>query len=274
MSPDIKSDVDLEIVNEQGVFSFKKLDKGRFRSVYEVSIPDTEELGFVKREEAGERIQDLITSINLTMTGATITRHIMESEGWNIQYTEEEEERYDIDRVNSATPTQSMSQRLGEELVLEIYDMMKSLNRFKPQGRNVEESNLVKSLILFDNALQQVDRDIQEMLLYMSVEVSTLIDGRQKKGKGLDKLMSKVTQSYEPIDESHFTNWRRSLVNRQKHPDRDSGDVSKSEKIFEKLDLTFGEHFRIVEDGDPDPKRKAAILIIRDRLRQLTTDST
>jgi hypothetical protein len=263
-NPDARTDVDLELVGDMGHFSLEKLNRGKYRSIYEIHIPETEPLGFETEEKAGQRIQDLITSINLSMTGATVTRRIIEMEEYELEYTEEEKEEYGIGGL-SADMTVEKPQKIDEAMVANTFAKVAGLERFdEKRKRGLKESNVVKSLILFDNAMQQMDRDIQEFLLYSAGEVSTLFDGSDKRGPELDTAMSNLTG----VDEDIY-DWRRNLVNRQKHADRGEADIQKSEEIYEKLDIKRGQNARLVEGNDPSPKQVAAIKAIKDRLRKL-----
>ena len=226
-NPVSTSSMNIEFNESQGKFDINNLDE--FSNWIKIEIPDTTEFNFEDRETNKENptnmIQNLITAINLNLDSGAITRFPNEFEEVSIEFHDDEERLY-LDTGIGA------SDSLDEDDVIETFSDLVNLDRNNLNSRTKKEMNLIKSLLLFDKAMDVKDRFSEHMLLYMSLENAVLHNSSDgESGEDLDEKMSNATG----INESKFKTWRR-LYNRQKHSDHSTSDVKKSVKAIQSRD--------------------------------------
>lgn len=240
LNPTGTNTMEVELTNTEGKFRFE--DTGEWgKTVITLSIPDTEEFGFVHREidkETQQILQDLVTAVNLNSEKAAMSRQLSPLDSAEVEYTEEE-----LEELGNRTYAEigiGATVEVDEKAVIDVFNSLRTFDRFSFSSPGFKRVNLIKALNLYDNAVDSVNRYSQHMSLYMALEHLALRDGTYAKNDELDRKMSSVTG----IAKKHFRKIRR-LYNRQKHPDTRKSDIQKSIQILEHKNL----HTRAMRKG-------------------------
>lgn len=228
MNLHLSNDIDIDMVDECGEFKIERKsdDFMPYTTQYVIKIPDTTSFGFIYRDDANSALQNLITALNLNSERAAFIRQTLEKDTISIDYSEEEIEKYDIGTYGE------MGSRIEIEIsksdVFNTYSNLKSLNRFSLDNPDIKEMNTIKSILLYETAIESSNTFIQHMMMYMSIETACLYDGNYLSGPALDSKMSKLTH----LNEDYIKKWR-DLYNRQKHVDTKSSHIRKTMEVIQ-----------------------------------------
>jgi len=231
LNPKGTNSIEVDLHESKGTFYFDDTGKGG-DTVITLKIPDTEVFGFIYLELAEETrriLQDIVTAMNLNLERSGLTREINLLDRAEVNYTEEELEK--IDRTYADVGL-GIEASMDEEDVLNTFSELRKFDRYSYNTKDLKKINLIKALKLYDNSIDNFDRYTQHMSLYMALEHVALYDGSEKYGEELDKEMNKITG----IKKKHFSRIRK-LYNRQKHPDRNQGDMNKSRQVLKEMEL-------------------------------------
>lgn len=249
MNPYHSSHIEVEFEGKIGKFDLEKVEDG-YRSTYELHIPDTEEFGFVRREDADQAIQDLLTAINLRCISGAAVRPKCVVDTPQIDYTEEELDEYDIGTTVGHVGT-GISQPIPEKAIFETFQQIRELDRehIIPRSTvhivggsgesdgpvsvekflgnldspNIEEVNLRKALLAYDGAMEAFDKSIQHLLLFAALETAADVEGDDLWNADLEDAISEASD----VDREYIEQWRN-IYHRQKHADRKPDEIRES----------------------------------------------
>jgi hypothetical protein len=231
--------VAVTIVNSTGLMSLERVNIKSAESVYLITIPSGNNLGFTTSEQSilENDFSNFVLALNLTQRRIGINKRSGVFQPYEITpkvpepkttvtksnggYHHESEETV-VFRDESYFASNIWGQ-IDENKVVKVFQKILKLGRFeKKDASELLIVNLNDALSKYESGISEFDRLVKFKHFFNSLDLVTNMVGTELKGKDFDREVERISS----VSESDAKEWRE-FYNRTKHVQKDSDDIDK-----------------------------------------------
>jgi hypothetical protein len=231
--------VTMKLVNSRGLMNLDRADVESSETVYMISMPSGNTLGFTSSEQSLIRneFSNFILALNLTQK-----RICINNKGGDFQSDEvtlkvpetktsvtKSDGGFHLDSEETIVFREEYFTGVGiwgeidENKVVNLFQKIQKLRRFeKKDVSQLQTMNLIDALNKYESGIAEFDSLVKFKHFFNALELVINMAGTNLKGEDFDKEVEKIS----PISKSEAKNWR-DFYNRTKHVQKDSDDINK-----------------------------------------------
>jgi hypothetical protein len=229
----------MKLVNSTGLMSIDRVEIQSAETVYLVTIPSGNNLGFTTGEQSilENDFSNFVLALNLTQKRICINKKsgvfqpyevtpkvpeskttVTKLEGGAYLHAEE-----NIVLREETHITMCIWGEIEEDKVANIFQKIQKLKRFeKKDVSELQTMNLIDALSKYESGISEFDRLVKFKHFFNSLELVTNVAGTDLEGKDFDNEVQRISS----VSKLDAKNWR-GFYNRTKHVQKDSDDIDK-----------------------------------------------